>query len=451
MKILFDELMSFKTIIKIDGLILESVNGIEFDTRKSCDGKLFIAFNGANCDGNDFLGDAIKKGAKGIVSENIEKLEEYSEEVMTIHVESNMEFLKELAKYYIEKNKLKIIAVTGSSGKTTTKEILYNIFKGYFKTAKTCGNYNNMLGICYSIINSNEDNRFFITECGMNHKGELKEISETIKPEIAVIVNTGFVHGANFKDVKEIAAAKLEIVCGMKNKKFLIYNKDCRELSELAAKIKGATSFGITNADIEYNINSFDGNTSEISIKSNGENLNTKKNIYPFLVENYIAALSVVKKTGIPLDRVLDSDIGSNISMRMEKKRIADFNVYIDCYNSNPYSLEKILPQLNIIEDKWLLVLGDMKELGEDSLFWHQYIGKIFAEKVNGKLICHGEMSHNIGEGAIKAGRSLEDILFSSSFKQSAELVKKYGKDYSIFIKGSRSMNMEKIADIIGE
>ncbi|MFA5480354.1 MAG: UDP-N-acetylmuramoyl-tripeptide--D-alanyl-D-alanine ligase [Candidatus Muiribacteriota bacterium] len=447
-----DDLMELKTVKSITGKIFEDYNGIEFDSRRQTEGKLFVCLKGNKSDGHDFAGKALATGARGVVSDSCEKITSFGQEITLVLVESCEKFLLELANYMLLKNKIKVIAVTGSSGKTTTKEILYNYLSGIFKTIKTEGNFNNRLGIPWSILNSAENNAdFLVAECGMNHSGELTEISEMLKPDIVLIINVGYVHSGNFKNIEDIAQAKFEIASGLKKNGFLIANKSINSILNFEKKFKNSISFGEEQDNfLSYTIIDFKHKKTRFIVNSQGKEQEFNLEIFPFEVENYAGAISVLLKIGIPLEKIsftIEKNFKEN---RMEKFQKDGFDFIFDCYNSNPHSLSKILPLLNMIAPKWIVILGDMKELGENSIYWHQKIGQIFADSVEGKLICYGDMAVMFGEGAIKNNRNIGDVYFTNSLEEVYKLIKFLGKDYNVFVKGSRSMQMEKLKEHLG-
>ncbi|MGM0607458.1 MAG: UDP-N-acetylmuramoyl-tripeptide--D-alanyl-D-alanine ligase [Candidatus Muiribacteriota bacterium] len=444
MKINIDILMEMETILKLDGCVFEDYGGVEFDTRRKVKDKIFLCFKGNNTDGHLYIKDALKQGALAVVSEDFEKIKNFSEEITIIHVKSVLKFLAELSRIIIEKNNIKIVALTGSAGKTTTREILFNIFSKKFITSKSVKNFNNNLGVPYSIINSDEKTEFFIAECGMNHQGELTEISKMLSPDSVLLLNVGYVHSGNFDGIKDIAKAKMELTSYMKKNGRLIYNKKIEKYINIPEKFK-TVSFGEDkNADFYYKVEVINNNKFKLNIFYNNKTYHFELMGLPLLAQNYVGAIATALQWDFEIDEI-DLNETLKVNDRMEFLHFKGFDFMMDCYNSNPFSLEKILPQLSNISGKWIVILGDMKELGKDSIYWHQKVGEIFADNVEGKLVCFGELAVMFGEGALKAGRSIGDIYFVNNVEEVCRYIRFAGKKYKIFIKGSRAMKMEKI------
>ncbi|PLX18944.1 MAG: hypothetical protein C0601_03320 [Candidatus Muiribacterium halophilum] len=430
-------------------MINENFAGIEFDTRRDCQGKLFVCFKGQNSDGHDHIQKALDKGALAVVSTDSDKIASFVEKTTTVNVKNNIGFLVELTTLIRDKKGTRVLAVTGSSGKTSVKEILYDFLNDFLKIWKTRENFNNALGISWSFLNMPDENEFFVAECGMNHSGELSEIAKMLNPELAVIVNVGYVHSGNFESLKDIAKAKLEIADSLKDKSFLITNSDSPELVKESKRYSKKTTFGKNeDSDISYFVEGFKDEKTYLSIHINDSSYKMDFKGLPFMAENVVAALSVIYKLGIPIDRFIVHNINTSNNKRNQMLEKDGFHFLLDCYNSNPFSLGKVVQELSLIHDKWILVLGDMKELGLSSIYWHQKTGELINQCLpDCKLVCFGELGVMFGEGALKAGKKIGDIYFSNTLVEIGRLIRYLGNDYHIFVKGSRSMKMERILD----
>ncbi len=236
-----------------------NISGISTDSRKLKKGELFVALKGDRFNGNDFISDALKKGAIGaIVSDKKSKVKSQKSKVsdfnnkIVIQVPDTLKTLGDIAKYYRRKFKIPLIAITGSCGKTTTKEITSSILSSKFKVLKSLHNYNNLIGLPLTLFKLTPEEEVAVVEMGMSHPGEIKRLSEIAQPTIAVIINVGKAHIGFFNSLEDIAKAKAELFQASIKPEISILNRDDEFFSYFVSRTKGETiTFG-TNIESDF-------------------------------------------------------------------------------------------------------------------------------------------------------------------------------------------------------
>lgn len=393
------------------------------DTRNIKSGDTYIGIKGGNFDGNLFWKDAFNNGADTVIIDkcdlDTDEIEKYDKEnKCIIKVRDTIIALGQMASFKREmyKDKLKVIGVTGSVGKTSTKDIIANVISQKYKTLKTEGNNNNNIGLPFTILRL-KDEEVAVIEMGMNHFGEIEYLSKIAKPDISVITNIGTSHIGNLGSRENILKAKLEILEGMKNKK-LIINNDNDLLNKWNTEENEDIeihTFGINNKS-EFqaeNIKLYE-NSSEF-VCSNGDN---KFDIYvpvggEHFILNALCATTVGKLLGLD-----DNEIKKGIenfrltAKRMEINHLKNNIIIInDSYNASYESMKAaILSLKNMNAKRRIAVLGDMFELGDFSEKLHRDVGiEVYNNNID-KLFLIGEMAKYIGEEAEIHGYDKENI-----------------------------------------
>lgn len=432
------------------------INKISIDTRTLKRGDIFFAIKGENTDGHNFVKEALKKGAVLVVAQKYRNKK-------IINVKDTKLALLKLASYYLNKIKdIEVFAITGSNGKTTVKEILYRILTERIKNKfvlKSPKSYNNILGVSLSIFRLNKNHSILILEIGMNKIGEIKEIMNFIKIDVAVITNIGMAHIGLLKNKENIARAKSEIFYGIKKGGLIVLNRDDKYYEFLLKKaIKRVEnpkilSFGFSEkADIIisdiHNANRkllFNLKTKKQNIDISTE-LSGTHNAY-----NVAAAVSASFYSGIKLSHVKKAMKNFKLKnmMRLEKKYKGGITIINDCYNANPDSFKAALRFLK--ENKFnniIAVIGDMYELGSWTKKFHNDIGGLFADVELKKLIAIGKYSDYYIDGFIKFGGS-KDIVKVFDFNQKKQisnyLSRIIEKGDTLFLKGSRKNKLEEV------
>lgn len=413
------------------------IKNIKFDSRKVKKNDLYIAIIGKNKNGHDFIDEAIKNGASiVIVSDN---LNNYN--IPTIKVDDTLEAMKNLAKSKIKKFNGTVIAITGSVGKTTTKELSKLVLNKKYNVFSNEGNKNNIYGLCETIFNLKKDTEILIVELGMNHKGEIDELSKICKPDIAIITNIGTSHIGNLKSRKNIFKAKMEIVNGMSKGK-LIVNGDSKYLNRIKP-IK----------DIEL-IKAGENKKNNLSCKSIVKENNSinfkieyKQNQYEFKLNIPNEKLVINALMAITLGSIFQIKVKDIQKSLLEyKPQKGRYQIYTnkkitlidDAYNSSYESLKASIESLNKNENS-LLIIGEILELGKYSKKIHKKIGKLLNNK-NYKVIVVGE--------SMKMYR--KKYLYFNNSNEVIDYLKKIDiKESKILIKGSNAVKLNNVSNYI--
>ena len=434
------------------------ITGAETDSRRIKKGDMYVAIVGAKVDGHSFIKSAADSGAVcAIVSRHIE-----NSPIPTILTESPEEALRSVARAYFEMMSPLTVAVTGSCGKTTTKEMLFDVFsQKYDNTLKTAGNYNSIIGLPLTVCRLSEKNKAAVFEMGTGHKGEIKTMCSIVKPDIAVITNIGTSHIEFFGSREAIANEKCDIFRAVKPGGTMIVNIDddmlAKTLDDKSLTAKRIT-YGIYNkADVTAaNIETFSRDDifiTEFDINHGSQSVHVKINTLGIHnVYNALAAAAAGIADGIPLESIsrgLAEFIPDDMRMKVFKC-IDGVTVISDVYNSNPQAVKASVKVMNdIAKGRKIAILGDMLEQGDFSAEAHTDIGRYTAHFVN-MLITRGDMAIYTSGGAaehmsyknIQTLHSNEEVIeFLSSFD--------FMPDDTFLIKGSRGMKMEEITDYI--
>ncbi|MEZ0344081.1 MAG: UDP-N-acetylmuramoyl-tripeptide--D-alanyl-D-alanine ligase [Caldimicrobium sp.] len=432
--------------------------GISTDTRILEPGYLFWALKGKNYDGHSFWKVALEKGAKGLVLSYFPKdlkIEELPKTISIILVKDTLKALGDFATWYRIKKDFKVIAITGSCGKTTTKEITCEILKRFYRVAKNEANFNNLIGVPLSILSIKESPDWVVLELGTNQKGEIRRLAEIAKPYISLITCIQPAHLEGLSSIEGVLEEKCSLFEKTDSEGVLIYYYDQDILRKRAEKFpQRKISFGEKEGS-DLRLLSAEKRNSLWEIKfsfKNKEyafevNLPGRHNLF-----NLLSALAVAYETGLDIKEVVEKlpkDLSSLVRGKIFKK--GNWIILDDTYNANPGSMKASLLWLNdqaSAEALKIAILGDMKELGEMAPQLHREIGE-FAGEVVDKAIFIGEMALNYAEGFKNSGKPFEVYASVEDFLEKGSL-----EDTSAFIlvKGSRALRMERIVKkLLGE
>ena len=427
------------------------------NSREIKNGDIFFAIKGKNKDGNKFIGQAFKKKASLAVVNNFNQNNISNQ----IKVKDSLKFLTESSKIFRENIDTKIIAITGSCGKTTLKELLGSSLKRISKVSISPKSYNNKYGVPLSLFNLNQNDNFGVLEIGMDKKGEIDNLSKIVRPDVSIITNISYAHVKNFKSLKQIALAKSEIIDNTKDNGIIILNADDAFFS-LHKKIASKKNLKI----MSFGIKNKNSNVKLISIKKIKKkfkinvNINDKK-IYFMISNNFennilnilatITTISIffnISKISKNLFTNFKTPSGrGDISQIKVNNKI--LNLIDESYNSNPLSLKSAIQnfnKLNIKNSKKYLLLGDMLELGKYSLKLHESISSIINKTKIDKVFVKGRDISSIFNSISKSkrGRILKDN------SEIIELIKNHfnNNDY-IMIKASNATGFNKIVNDI--
>lgn len=423
------------TIKQIHDIYLKS-SEVSIDTRTLKKNALFFAIKGEHFDGNKFAEQAISAGAKVAVIDNPEYANEH-----TILVENSLKTLQALATYHRQHLNIPVIALTGSNGKTTTKELINAVLSSQFNTYATKGNLNNHLGVPLTLLSMNNQTEIAIVEMGANHHKEIASLCEIAQPDYGYITNFGKAHLEGFGSVEGVVKAKSELYDYLRgNKKVAFINHDDPKQIKQSEGIKSFTFSSENNTDVTI---TFESASPFVSARCNNIIINSNL-IGNYNFSNIAAAITIGTYFKIDIDKIshaINNYTPSNNRSQIIKKN--NNTIILDAYNANPTSMKAALEsfeKLNLNHSNSAIFLGDMFELGNDSSKEHQAIVNILEQINSNTIVLFGEHFHNTKvSNKIKTFKSIE----------LAEDILKDIKDAKILIKGSRGMALERLLNYL--
>ncbi|MDF2533817.1 MAG: murF [Clostridia bacterium] len=429
------------------------ITGITTDSRKLQSGEMFVALKGENFDGHDYAEAAVKNGAAVVLSH-----QKLSADIPYLLVENTLTALHKIAKHYKNKFKIPFVAITGSSGKTTTKDMIASVLSEKYNVLKTEGNFNNAIGLPLTLFKLEKSHEIAVIEMGMNSLGEIEVLADIVRPEAGVITNVGTAHIEKLKNREGILKAKIEMFTYFNTENTAVINGDNDMLQNLHDKPYKIIKYGLDghNDCRAFNIIekgeegiSFDvvyqGKTECYQVHMPGIH-----NVY-----NALSAISIAKMYGLSkseIDKGLKNFKPSK--MRMEVfKGIMSTKIINDVYNANPDSMQAAINVLASLETsgRRVCILGDMFELGEYAKDGHRMVGKYAVEHNVDVILAVGKMAKEIIKGASMVGANQ----FLYSFDSVSEVIEHLNElikaNDIILIKGSRGMYMESIVESLRE
>jgi UDP-N-acetylmuramoyl-tripeptide--D-alanyl-D-alanine ligase len=437
-------------ITKNDYIDLEII-GTSIDTRTIEKGQLFIPIIGENTDGHKYIQSAVDKGAGGSLWNEDVPIPEI--DFPFILVKDTTKALQDLASNYNKQVGAKVIGITGSNGKTSTKDIIASILETKYNTHKTSGNYNNEYGLPLTLLSINEDTEMAVLEMGMSALGDIKLLCEIAPPDIGVITNSTDVHINDLGSVENILKAKMEMGQGVKDKGVLVHLGDSPPLKKVVEDLDRnieKISFG-ENPFNDYITEYIASDNEGIKFKVNDNELYLpmlgRHNIY-----NGAAAFAVADHLGFSINEIREAILNvDSTGLRNELVKGESFHVLNDAYKSNPTSLRFALETLYNLEGykQKIVVLGDMFGTGEDEIEKHLQIGKEIDPDQVDLIFTLGELGENFAKGAEKNFYKDRIYTYRKLNELGESLKPLIKKDALILIKGSRILEMERILDII--
>lgn len=416
------------------------------DTRNVQKGSIFFALKGSNFNGNVFAKEAILKGAVYVVVDEIQKTKSEN----FIFVEDALTALQNLAQYHRKKlgqKKLKVLALTGSNGKTTTKELIARVLSKKLKTHFTSGNLNNHIGVPLTLLQLNESHEIAVIEMGANHQKEIEFLCAITEPDFGLITNVGMAHLEGFGGPQGVLLGKTELFSNLsKNGGFAFVMSDDPRLLEMAGDIAKQTYGTDNDATIKGNLIEanpfvvFEWQGSGISKHS----VRTQM-VGDYNLTNLIAACAIGNYFKID-EKEIDDAIASYVpdNNRSQLIKCGTNTLVLDAYNANPSSMIAAIDNLaRMKNEKKIIILGDMFELGEESTYQHQQIINLIAEKIPAATLLL------VGELFSKTKYKYNSIKFSDSKSAASWIGINFPSNSLILIKGSRGMKMERCADVL--
>ena len=408
-------------------LNLDKIENVIMDSRKVQKGDLFFAIN----NGNQYINEVLEKGASIVVADNY-----LGDDKRVFRVPNTVEFMQKLAKEYRKALRLKVIAITGSNGKTTTKDMIYSVLSRKYITKKTEGNYNNHIGLPFTILQLKEKDEVVVLEMGMSGFGEIDLLSSIAKPDIGVITNIGDSHLEFLKTRENVFKAKTELLNYVSSENTYIIGDDQYLKNVIGNKIGFNRE---NNFVIEDFIDSNDGMSFKVENSEYTLNLNGKHNAL-----NAGMAIAIGKRFGLTSEEIKEGLKNLHLTpMRFQKIEKEDVIYINDAYNASPISMEYSLNTFDKLYNnmKKIVVLGDMLELGEKEIEFHrEIIEKALSIKCD-KIYLYGERMK-------KAYDLLEKNDKIRCFNDKEDIVKLIANEtekIAVLLKGSRGMKLEEI------
>lgn len=452
-----EELTLYEIVKAVNGSFgyksTDIVSSISTDTRNITKGSVFVAIKGEKFDGHDYAQKAMELGAVAVITEHP------VDNAKCIIVDDTKKALLDIAEYYRSRFTLTLVGVTGSVGKTTTKEMVALVLSGKYLTLKTEGNFNNEIGLPRTLMRLNNDYEAAVIEMGMSAFGEISALSNAAKPTIAVITNIGYSHIENLGSREGILKAKLEILDGASYDAPLILNADDDMLYKVRESLdRDIIYYGITNENADVtatDIETHDGVTT-FTINYWGKKVGAKLNcVGVHNIMNALCAFCVGTISDVAPETItaqLEKFVPDGLRQSIVKK--GDQQIIIDCYNASPDSMKASLAVLSELrpfyEGRRIAVLGDMLELGSMSKKLHEMVGEYVTQSKADILLCYGNDSEYICEKAYELG--FEHAKFFSDKQELINYLKNLIiKGDLLLFKASRGMKLEEVIEKLYE
>lgn len=451
-------LQEIEQMIKIENDVSSfhntSIQGVSLDSRKIGQGNLFVPFKGENSDGHRFVEDAIEKGAAAAFWQK--DVPNPPLHLPILIVEDTLTALQELARSYRNELKVKVAGITGSNGKTTTKDMTANLLSLKYKVQKTEGNYNNHIGLPLTILALEEDTEIAVLEMGMSGRGEIDFLTKLTRPDAVIITNIGESHLQDLGSREGIAEAKLEIINGLQENGLVIYYGDEPLLDEKLKTCNGSATlrtFGRTGKNDVY----------PVDIKQNdsgstfGINGSSEEFYLPVLgthnVLNALAAMIAASHFGVPYEKMNEGFASlklTNMRMELLEGKMGE-KIINDAYNASPTSMNAAIELVANLPDykKKVLVLGDMLELGPQEEDFHYSIGKSVDAKKVDYVFTFGKLGEFIAKGAKEVLPHERVAAFTDKKNLIQELKKHVDQETIVLVKASRGMKLEEVVSAL--
>lgn len=427
----------FMNIASLHQLFL-NCNGVCTDTRKISENCMFFALKGENFNGNHFAQEALKKGALKVI---VDEKSFHNNSGETILVENTLLTLQKLAKFHRKFLSLPIISLTGSNGKTTSKELIHAVLSQKFNTVATAGNLNNHIGVPLTLLNMNRETELGIVEMGANHLGEIKMLSEIAEPDFGYITNFGKAHLEGFGSLEGVIKAKTELYNFLKKHKKTVFVNAADPKQMAHSELINRITFGTPESDFNIQlINS----THHLLLEFAHVQIQSKLvGIYNFA--NIAAAIAIGAYFGVPIEKIKAGIEGYTPSNNRSQMLVKGTNtILMDAYNANPTSMLAALENFKQANgENKILFLGDMFELGNEAETEHQYIVDYLVENPFGNVFLVGKNFFKTKTNAshIKQYESIDSV--------KKELETNPPKKATLLIKASRGMALERILEWI--
>lgn len=424
-------------------------NSVSTDTRSIVPGSLFVALSGEHFDGHDFVPEAVRKGASGVI---ISRSIQAAAEVAVIMVPDTRRALQDLAFFHRRRFNIPVIAITGSNGKTTTKDMTAAVLASRIAVLKTEANYNNEIGLPLTLLNLTSEHQAAVVEMGMRGKGEIKDLANIAQPTIGVVTNVGETHIERLGSLAAIAEAKSELVEAIGETGLVILNSDNAYVSAMSAKTAARILYyGLGGeADIRAkDIASRGEGTRFICCAGEQEfpvqlTVPGRHNVY-----NALAAIAVGLEIGLTSDEITKGLLQfTSGTMRLHIEQRGDYIIINDAYNASPLSMVAAVETLSdVASGRKIAILGDMLELGEFAEEAHSAIGRKLAQHNVDAVVTVGTLARFIALSAQQTG--VKFVMPCEDHAKAQAVIREIIKPGdTLLIKGSRGMKMEKMLEM---
>jgi UDP-N-acetylmuramoyl-tripeptide--D-alanyl-D-alanine ligase len=423
---------------------------VVMDSRKIEKGGVFIAAPGEKADGHDFIPAVCSAGALGVVCERKPE----ACDIPYILVKDSFQALKDIAEFYRQELTIPVVGITGSVGKTSTKEMIASVLSRKFCVLKTEGNYNNEIGLPLTVLGIRKEHEIAVLEMGISDFGEMHRLSRIAKPDICVITNIGQCHLENLGSREGILKAKSEIFDFMNPEGSILLNGDDDMLCTIREKRgirpvhfgKGTSNEVYASAIINKGLLGLnavihmDGKAFPVEIPLPGEHM----------INNALAAAAVGRCLGLTIEQIQEGIAAvQSVGGRSHVMALRDYTVIDDCYNANPVSMKAAMELLCTAEGRKTAILGDMFELGEKEVQYHALVGSYAAEKGIDVIICVGKLSEAMYHGALEANKNSRIYYFAAKEEMLSALRDILKPGDSILVKASHGMHFEKVVEFL--
>jgi UDP-N-acetylmuramoyl-tripeptide--D-alanyl-D-alanine ligase len=444
----------------LQGNLEALLHGVSNDSRRIAPGELFVPLIGSNCDGHFFIADAFSRGADASFIQRQHPLcaglrERFAGKVL-IEVADPLRALGDLAHCWRQKFSIPVVAITGSNGKTTTKEMIWQIVSQKLSALKNPGNWNNLIGLPLSLLQLEQQHQVAILEMGMSARGEIQRLTEIAAPNIGVITNVGPAHLEQLITIENIMAAKGELFAALGPEDIAVVNQDDERVVSLAQITRARIlTYGLRAGDVRGIVSpACSGEETRVTLAIQRREITITLPLPGgMFLSNALAAAAIGHALNLSLENMKQGlEQFQPMPGRMERISMHGATIINDAYNANPVSLESSLRVLASVQNgnRKIAVLGDMLELGEQAAAYHRQAGQCAAQLGIDYLFLCGSFAEAVAEGA-RAGALDEQhiLIFATKEALAAHLEQTVKHGDWILVKGSRAMGMEQVITLL--
>jgi len=424
------------------------------DTRTIKKGDMFVPLKGVNFDGHNFIAEAFAKGARVCLAEHSSDWKVRRLDGDVIYVDDCLQALGRLAAFHRRKHDIPVIAITGSCGKTTTKDLMAHLLSKQFKVLKNEGTENNSIGVPKALLGL-ADHDIAVIEVGTNQKGEIRHLSRIVNPTHAVLTLIGNAHLTGFRNVEGVRAEKLSMIEALEDGAIAIVNGEDKNIDHERLKKIKCIRVGFAPRRNAFYADEIELHEGGLSFRLNGKTKIRANLLGRHNVLNILLAIAAATEVGLKLGSVkgmVESFVPAKGRVRYQE--VGGVYWIDDSYNSNPTSLRAAIELFKSYPPRGrkILVLGDMLELGEKADMFHREAGEAIAAHPFDLVLTVGDLSKQIADGAIAGGfRKAKIKSFASSAEAGIWLKTELEKNDTVLLKGSRGMRMEKVLEACAE